>query len=53
MGCKRRRGWQRISLLDSITKSMGMNLTKHQEIMKDRQGRLDNKTTKFKISGLF
>ena len=32
---------------------MGMNLTKLQEIMKDRQGRLDNKTTKFKISGLF
>ena len=41
-----------MSWLDSITKSMGMNLTKLQEIMKDRPGRPDNKTTKFKISGL-
>ena len=28
---KRRRGWQRIKWLDSITKSMDMNLSKLQE----------------------
>ena len=33
---KRRRGWQRIRWLDSITNSMGMNLSKPQEIVKDR-----------------
>ena len=33
---KRRRGWQRIKWLDSITKSMGMNLSKLQERVEDR-----------------
>ena len=40
--CKRRRGWQgmvrgRIRWLDSITDSMNMNLSKFQEIVKDRE----------------
>ena len=34
---KRRRGWQRMRWLDSITKSMDMNLSKLQEIVKDRE----------------
>ena len=34
---KRRRGWQRMRLLDSITDSMHMNLSKLQEIVKDRE----------------
>ena len=33
---KRRRRWQRIRWLDSITDSMDMNLSKLQEIVKDR-----------------
>ena len=33
---KRRRGWQRIKWLDSITNSMDMNLNKLQEIVEDR-----------------
>ena len=33
---KRRRGWQRIRRLDSITDSMDMNLSKLQEIVEDR-----------------
>ena len=33
---QRRTGWQRMRWLDSITKSMDMNLSKLQEIMKDR-----------------
>ena len=32
---KRRRGWQRIRRLDSITDSMDMNLSKLQEIVED------------------
>ena len=32
---KRRRGWQTIKCLDSITDSMDMNLSKLQEIAKD------------------
>ena len=34
---KRRRGQQRISWLDSITDSLDMNLSKFQEIAKDRE----------------
>ena len=37
MKAKRRRGQQRIRWLDSITDSMGMNLSKLQEIVKDRE----------------
>ena len=33
---KRRRGWQRMRWLDSITDSVDMNLRKLQEIVKDR-----------------
>ena len=33
---KRRRGWQRIKWLDSISKSMDMNLSKLQERVEDR-----------------
>ena len=33
---RRRRGWQRLRWLDSITDSRGMNLSKLQEIVEDR-----------------
>ena len=33
---KRRSRWQRMRWLDSITNSMGMNVRKPQEIVKDR-----------------
>ena len=33
---KRRRGWQRMRWLDSITDSMNMTLSKLQEIVNDR-----------------
>ena len=36
---KRRRGWQKMRWLDSITDSMNINLSKLQEIVKD-MGRL-------------
>ena len=34
---KRRRGWQRMRWLDSITDSMDMNFSKCQEIVEDRE----------------
>ena len=34
---KRRRGWQMLRGLDSMTDSMGMNLSKLPEIVKDRE----------------
>ena len=34
---KRRRGWQRMRWLGSITNSMDMNWSKLQEIVKDRE----------------
>ena len=35
---KRRKGWQRMRWLVSITDSMNMNLSKLQEIVEDREG---------------
>ena len=34
---KRRRGWQRLRWLDSITDSMDVNLSKLLEIVRDRE----------------
>ena len=34
---KRRTGWQRMRLLDNIINSMGLNLSKFQELVKDRE----------------
>ena len=34
---RRRRGWQRVKWLDSLTNSMDMNLGKLQEMVKDRE----------------
>ena len=34
---KRRRGWQKMRQLDTIIDSMNMNLSKLQEIVKDRE----------------
>ena len=36
---KKRREWQRLTWLDSITDSMNMSLSKLQEIVKDREAR--------------
>ena len=37
MESKRRRGWQRMIWLDGIIDSMDVNLSKLQEIVKDRE----------------
>ena len=37
IGVKRRRGWQRMRWLDSITDSVDMNLSKLWEIVKERE----------------
>ena len=34
---KRRRGWQRIRLLDSVSDSVDMNLSRFQETVKDKE----------------
>ena len=34
---KRRKGWQRMRWLDSTTDAMGMNLSKLQKIVEDRE----------------
>jgi hypothetical protein len=35
---KKRRGWQRMRWLDSVTNSMNMNLSTLREIVEDREG---------------
>ena len=42
---KRRRRWQRMRWLDSITHSMDMNLSKLREIVEDRGGWRASATT--------
>ena len=35
---KKRRGWQRMGWLDSVTNSMNMNLSKLQKMVEGREG---------------
>jgi len=34
----KRTGWQRMRLLDNVINSMGLSLSKLQELVKDREG---------------